>query len=248
MYQVEGVDYVECKICHIRKKSITGQHIQKHGLTFKEYKKIYDNPVTLINLVREKFLGENNGMKKESARLKLSNSKKGIPNYKIRGVNNVSKNEVIRKKISNKVKQSYINNPDLREIRATTWGKSTFTKEYREKMYDEGKWVRPENKSDWENYCRKIRQLTKKNFKKYYNEIPDADFRSRKNHLDHMYSVYSGFINKIPIEIIAHYKNFRIVKHDINESKGTNNIITINKLIEEIKNSKEKLNNETIKF
>jgi hypothetical protein len=53
---------------------------------------------------------------------------------------------------------------------------------------------------------------------------------------DHMYSVRDGFINKIDPEIIRHPANCQLLIHSENNSKNYNSSITIEELIERIKN------------
>jgi hypothetical protein len=53
---------------------------------------------------------------------------------------------------------------------------------------------------------------------------------------DHMYSVRDGFINKIDPEIIKHPANCQLMLHNENNSKNYNSSITIDDLIERIKN------------
>lgn len=52
---------------------------------------------------------------------------------------------------------------------------------------------------------------------------------------DHLYSVKDGFINKIDFNIIKHPANCRIIRHDENNSKNSDSIITLEELKERIK-------------
>jgi hypothetical protein len=51
-----------------------------------------------------------------------------------------------------------------------------------------------------------------------------------------MYSVRDGFINNIDPEIIKHPANCQLMLHNENNSKNYNSSITIDDLIERIKN------------
>ena len=53
---------------------------------------------------------------------------------------------------------------------------------------------------------------------------------------DHMVSVMFGFENKIDPEIISHPANCQLLRHNDNVSKGKKNKITVEDLIERIKN------------
>jgi len=53
---------------------------------------------------------------------------------------------------------------------------------------------------------------------------------------DHMYSVRDGFINNIEPEIIKHPANCKLLLHNDNNRKNYTSSITIDDLIERIKN------------
>ncbi len=53
-----------------------------------------------------------------------------------------------------------------------------------------------------------------------------------------MYSVKDGFINGISPEIIKHPANCKLMKHIDNNKKKTNSSITLEELMERIKNWK----------
>lgn len=66
---------------------------------------------------------------------------------------------------------------------------------------------------------------------------------NKKNNLkgiskDHIYSVKDGFINKINPEIINHPANCQLMIHNENSSKNCRSDMTINELLERIKNWK----------
>ena len=53
-------------------------------------------------------------------------------------------------------------------------------------------------------------------------------------HIDHIISKYDGFINKIPINIISHPMNLRMIYWRDNIKKSKNSEITLEKLMEKI--------------
>ena len=53
---------------------------------------------------------------------------------------------------------------------------------------------------------------------------------------DHMYSVKDGFINKINPDIIKHPANCQLLKHTDNSIKNSKSVITLDELMERIKN------------
>lgn len=125
--------------------------------------------------------------------------------------------------------------------------KNEIKKKIKETNYLRGYWNRSENKSAFRNYLEKVRTITTENYSKYFYDISNAKKRSDEYHLDHKYSIHSGFKNNISPEIIAHYKNLEILHHRLNESKGNKNSITLEQLMLDIKNSKNPLNENKIK-
>lgn len=98
---------------------------------------------------------------------------------------------------------------------------------------DKGILIPLENKSDWEVYRNAVNKLTNKSFNDYYWEInPNNIKRGKEYHLDHIYSVYDGFINGISIEIISSWINLRLIDCKKNIGKGKNSDISLGELVE----------------
>lgn len=71
---------------------------------------------------------------------------------------------------------------------------------------------------------------------------------NKKNNLsgvsrDHMFSVYEGFINKIPPEILKHPANCKLMIHNQNVSKLSKSSITLEELLKRIKIWDQKYSN-----
>jgi len=115
-------------------------------------------------------------------------------------------------------------------IKTFGWGTDTF----RLRMEKDGNWRKQDEIPDFEKYTEIVRDATDKNYQANFYEIPDAKKRSREYHLDHKVSIAYGFENNIPAYIIAHHKNLEVIHHSLNESKHTNNSITIDELLLEI--------------
>ena len=45
--------------------------------------------------------------------------------------------------------------------------------------------------------------------------------------IDHIFSVFDGYINKVPLDLISHKNNLRIIPSEENCSKGNNSLITL---------------------
>lgn len=70
-------------------------------------------------------------------------------------------------------------------------------------------------------YRRQVRDLSNKNFNKYYHDINPLNLRRGKDfHLDHIVSIMCGFSQKIPYEEIAAPSNLRIIPALDNTKKG----------------------------
>lgn len=80
------------------------------------------------------------------------------------------------------------------------------------------------DQSDFQEYSRKVRRLTEK--QKLY-EINGINTRGKKFHLDHKFSVANGFLNNIPIYIIADISNLEIIPAQENLTKHATNSIEL---------------------
>lgn len=83
-----------------------------------------------------------------------------------------------------------------------------------------------EYKESFEKYRDSIRKISNENFVKFYYKINPTNLkRGNDYHLDHIISIYEGFINNIPIEYIASPNNLRIISAIENRKKGVKSII-----------------------
>lgn len=77
-----------------------------------------------------------------------------------------------------------------------------------------------------------------------FNLIKQFGWYKAKNHgnningisRDHMYSIMDGYVNHIDPKIISHPANCRLIRHKENQSKGKHSCITLEELLERIKN------------
>ena len=83
----------------------------------------------------------------------------------------------------------------------------------------------PNDRDPFLKYRSIVRDLSNKNYIKYYYDInPDNLRRGKEYHLDHIKSIMSGFIEGIPPEDIASPKNLRVIKSIENISKGVKSV------------------------
>jgi cytochrome c-type biogenesis protein CcmH/NrfF len=89
------------------------------------------------------------------------------------------------------------------------------------------------NLDEFRHYRLEVNRLTEKNYRKYKNLInPNNLPRSRnKYHLDHKYSVYDGFINKIKPEIISSIYNLQILSEHDNICKHKKSDVPLNEIL-----------------
>jgi hypothetical protein len=76
----------------------------------------------------------------------------------------------------------------------------------------------------WEEYSTKARRLTEKTYQMHKDEINPLNLKRgyRTYHLDHKMPIIEGFLQGIPVEVIAAKENLQILKAEVNLSKGRN--------------------------
>jgi hypothetical protein len=256
----EGIDYVVCRECGEKMKQVQYRHLQyKHNMTLEEYRK--KHPSAQLVCETAKSIGDKNPMKNTEVRKKHQKSVSSIEykqmmSERMTGVNKgnkrpdlekLNKDPNFRRKISEGVKRSYQNNPSLLENRTNSGKKYGFgNQKTKEKIAKIKGHVSPQDKDPFLFYTELVRNKTNENYQKHFDKIENAKKRSRDFHLDHKYSIKEGFDNNIPVEVIAHYKNLRILDGRLNESKGSKSSIKLNELIVDIQNSNDPLDNRIL--
>lgn len=92
------------------------------------------------------------------------------------------------------------------------------------------------NKTEYQKYVKDIRRCTNNNYRRYKEIINPKNLKlSHRDgyHLDHIYSKRLGFENNVPVEIIGHWTNLRIVTSLYNITKNINCDKTLNQLYED---------------
>ena len=124
-------------------------------------------------------------------------------------------------------KYNVINPSQVEEFRESA--KITTRKTHENTKY----WVPLSNKTEWEVYKAKVKNKTRQNIKElswdgtdfYDNEYIKDNFNLGYNHngyptIDHKTSIFDGFVNNIPIEVIASVDNLCWTKRIINITKN----------------------------
>lgn len=87
------------------------------------------------------------------------------------------------------------------------------------------------DKTEFEIFEQKTRNLSNKTYNKYKSEIDPNNLRGKNYHLDHKVSIIFGFINKIPEEILSSKENLQIITAEENMRKHGKCSITIEELL-----------------
>jgi hypothetical protein len=90
------------------------------------------------------------------------------------------------------------------------------------------KWTK-EQVASYEVYRRQVNFLSEKTYEQHRDKInPDGLERGMlTHHLDHIYPVVLGFMNGLPAEDLAHWRNLRVIPHVENRSKGQRTEMTV---------------------
>ena len=73
------------------------------------------------------------------------------------------------------------------------------------------------NQQSFHSYRRKVKRLTEM----VKHEIPNIELRGWNTyHIDHIFSIYKGWISGVPEESIAHLSNLRLIPSEQNLKKG----------------------------
>lgn len=97
-------------------------------------------------------------------------------------------------------------------------------------------------KEGFELYYYLVWLHSNKNYRKYSNIINPNNFQRKLGnkgyHLDHIYSIYDGFKNNVPVYLMTCVSNLRIISGSKNISKGKKSDITIEELFERFNQNK----------
>lgn len=88
---------------------------------------------------------------------------------------------------------------------------------------------------EFNEYSKKVRYLTRSNYLRYKKIISGYELKevdSKNYHIDHIYSISDGFLNKIDPGIISSYFNLRVIKKSDNLMKGRKSEISLDNLLE----------------
>lgn len=88
------------------------------------------------------------------------------------------------------------------------------------------------NGRDRKQYTAAVRHLTNIIYDEYKDIIDPNNLRSMDWVLDHVYSIYDGFVNEVPLDVICHWTNLELISKSDNSSKGPKSNKTLEELYE----------------
>ena len=135
-------------------------------------------------------------------------------------------------------KQEFISNV-LTKTGAHAWWKNATLEEknavYNKRATTKRNKTTRDIKNSFKQYRAEVDYLTKQTYKKYKKYINPQNFKRGSKpglyHIDHKYSVYEGFKNCIPCEVISCRFNLQMLEYGINLNKSTKCSITKYELI-----------------
>jgi hypothetical protein len=88
---------------------------------------------------------------------------------------------------------------------------------------------------EFNEYSKKVRYLTRSTFLRHKKSVKGYELKeldSKNYHIDHIFSISDGFLNKIDPEIISSYHNLRVISKNDNLEKGKDSHILLSELLE----------------
>lgn len=126
------------------------------------------------------------------------------------GVDNVSKAQSVKSVISSKVK-------------------ARWAEVYKDKDFSVEGLTR-------QAYTRKAGQHADTQYRRNKHWLDPENKRGKQWHVDHIYSVTDGFLNKVPIDVISDITNLRLISDKENYAKNRNSHKSIDQLYEDFNN------------
>lgn len=82
-------------------------------------------------------------------------------------------------------------------------------------------------------YTAAARHQTNLTYQQYKHILDPNGLRSRDYVLDHIYSVFDGFMNQVPLNVLCHYTNLKLIHKTDNSSKNCRSDKTLKQLHED---------------
>jgi hypothetical protein len=94
------------------------------------------------------------------------------------------------------------------------------------------RYYQPDLKRSQKQYTAAARHLTNRVYQEMIDLIDPERRRSMDWVVDHIFSIYDGYTNEVPLDVICHWTNLQIIQKSQNSSKGPRSSITLEELYE----------------
>lgn len=120
-----------------------------------------------------------------------------------------------------------------------TWFNTPAGRQHLEKhnQYIRDKFPYEINGRSRKQYTAAVRHRTNVVYKEFKHILDPQGLRSREWVLDHVYSVVDGFTNEVPINVLCHHSNLKLIKKTDNSSKNCRSNKTLEQLWEDYSDS-----------
>lgn len=235
---------IQCQVCNKNLKQITRNHLVQHKISVAEYKILFpSSPLQDESIIMR---GESNpfyGKKHSDETVKVLKEKAltRTPNPEVgKKISNLWKdpNGNYRKLMSSEEYRQ-----KMKFVMTDWW--SSATESEKEKRFEKMKqtnlsnkrWLPVEDKDPFVVYRDEVRRITEETYIENFKSIENASLRGKGYDLDHVVSIYDGYLNEIPVEIMASIHNIRIIPTTANRSKSRKSHKTCEQLLEESNNA-----------
>lgn len=183
----------------------------------------------------ERF-GQTHAMKQESKKKYGSENSFANPDFKITmqtryGVTNATQLPGVGDKISKTLNE-----------KSEEWWQERSSKQ-RETAYLNGTWVPESEITRLDMYRSRVQYQTELNYENHKEVInPNNVIRSRYGnyHIDHIYSIKEAFLNDVPVEIVSHPCNLRMITERENKVKNGKSDMSLEELYQRFDSSNQK--------
>lgn len=220
---------ITCCVCNKPLKQITRNHLHRHGLSVADYRvRFPDAPLQdesiIMRGLRNPFFG-----KHHTVELKKWQHDRfhGRPNPKT-----AHKKVLWWKSEEGEKRRAQMQSEEYKRIQREAliqWWSTASPEEIiprferrRVTNVTTGQWLSLDDKEPFEAYSYDVRTRTEQVFRENFYLIENAHLRGKGYELDHIVSIYDGFRNQVPAELIASIKNLRMLTLHENRVKGRN--------------------------
>jgi len=161
-------------------------------------------------------------------------TKDPITNVSIYEISRIKNIETCRKKYgvdfyfqTEEFKENY------KKVMTEKYGEDNFfkTRDFQELMLDKGKRIPLSERKDREKYYNLVWFFTRITYKNHKNILDKESKRGKDYHLDHIFSVKEGYLNKIDPRIIGSLSNLQLLPKSINIKKQSDCWIELKQLL-----------------